>query len=123
MAFECCQKPTDIMKNNFISHLLTEFFKRRGVEFFKYLINESLFELLQNDDFDVRLDQLPGPKLRRSSQSETTPKKTGDASPTYSASFDLENPRSLDMIANSNNPLEEKERKIRSSKSYYFYSK
>lgn len=57
------------MKNNFIRNLLTVFMKREGLEFFRFLISEALFELLQNDDFDVRLD-VPIHRTRRASHSE-----------------------------------------------------
>ena len=58
MAFEMCQKPSDILKNHFIKELLVQYMRREGLEFFKYLHVEALFELLQNDDFDVRIEHV-----------------------------------------------------------------
>jgi hypothetical protein len=125
IAFEYCQKPTDILKNHFIRELLTSFMKREGLEYFRFLHSEALFELLQNDDFDVRVEN-----TRPEPPAEPPVRKSHERRSSLLASFSpitppttpnvFEAPRSLDeQTSNKSNEeviKEEYERRMRSSK-------
>lgn len=54
----CCTSPMEIFNNAFIKHLLLTYTKRKGAGFVKYIMQESMSEVLYCDDFDVRLEHL-----------------------------------------------------------------